>query len=220
MQLSVCRPDWLGNSTNDYYTRLYCPNQSVELKVGGLLYSSVVTTNPKITISECMNDTALNCTNQQELQDMQSKGRFFLFIEKKSGEFDTLSSSSNFLLYNFFAVHGTYNRIGIQLQVNKEIILPNYLTSFTQKETTRLDIVSVYELNSLVANLSAKAASLLLSVEFTLAPVPKRFIADSARHQNCVLDPYRPSRSVGSTMGCRVRCICGLLPGIQPQEVL
>jgi TRAP-type uncharacterized transport system substrate-binding protein len=107
------------------------------LTVGGLLYSSEVTTNPKLTISECINGTDVVCTSQDELQSMLSKGRFFLFIEKPKGTYDT-TDKNNFLLYNVFGVHGTYNRLSIQLQVNKEIVMPDYLRRFSEEETTRL----------------------------------------------------------------------------------
>lgn len=127
---SLCSPDWLKSATS-FYTKLYCPDAN--LTVGGLMYSSPVTTNPKLTISECINSTGtVECVDPAELISMQQKGRIFLFIEEEKSEYDTIKDS-NFLLYNFFLVHKTYNRISIQLQVNKEIIEPDYLRRFSPR---------------------------------------------------------------------------------------
>lgn len=106
---------------------------------------------------------------QDDIQSLEGKGRIFLFIEQPTSEYDNIKRA-NYLIYNFFLVHLTYSRINIQLQVNKEIIMPDYLTRFTPKEATRLEIVSVTELNSFVAN-NPNSQQLLMSIEFTLAPV-------------------------------------------------
>lgn len=131
VSLSHCNPDWLGEDIFSFYKELQCSDPNKNLTMMGLLYSSNTTTNPKIGISLCIKNSSQDCVTNLDMQSMMAKGRVFLFIERTLSKYDEIKNS-NFLLYNFFLVPNVYNRINIQMQVNREIIKPDYLTRWKE----------------------------------------------------------------------------------------
>jgi hypothetical protein len=111
--------DWIDADTLNFYSNLLCPIPSSNMTISGLLYASDVAINPAIKISYCLtNDTIpVPCSNQT--YNVTAGGRIFLFIERQKSKYDTISSKSSYLIYNFFLVPNIYNRINILSQVSK-----------------------------------------------------------------------------------------------------
>lgn len=63
------------------------------------------------------------------------------------------------MLFNFFLIQDIYKRINIQFQVNKEILLPDYLTRWTETEYTWLEMVSSGEVESNVVPINNATSS-------------------------------------------------------------
>lgn len=59
--LQKCQPDWLGEDIYGFYKELQCPDPAINMTMMGLLYSSNITTNPKIGIVQCKDNDTMVC---------------------------------------------------------------------------------------------------------------------------------------------------------------
>ncbi len=115
--------------------------------------------------------TGKPCRGEQELYNMTSGGRVFLFVRKNA----TVNYATNnqqekgidFDYYNFFLMPYVYNRINLQSGISQTLVYPDFFFSFRQQTHQDFNIQG-YE--TAPSNVSVFNRSSLLSVNFILNP--------------------------------------------------
>jgi hypothetical protein len=137
LELVPCSAKKIKWMKKNNFRGLLCPSNQSQTIMRGLIYSSDIHKFPRIQIGLCKNQTEnVTCATEDEIHDILSKGRIFLFIARPGGvNFATETQSpEDFKMLYYFLVPGFYNRAEISIRKNNYIVRPDYLTSFTTKE--------------------------------------------------------------------------------------
>ena len=133
----------MNSATKQFYYILRTPVDKMTAK--GLLYSSDNNSYVRVKVSYCYDPENQSCYDNDTINRLSNFGRFFLFVENKPdtssvSREDSFKNGNNYLLYNFFVIPNYYKRVIINFQVIETTVLPDYLTSFSETVTTRLQI--------------------------------------------------------------------------------